>query len=149
MKRFAMIFVVVAFVLAGLSAIRADAMTMAVPPPTSLRVSTNPAENGALVLTYFWTLDCPQDVCMIPQTQEIERNGSLAASIAFTLPTTLHFSTDHNNINVSIGKAAWAPGDCFRIRLVAPAGDGVTGHFTYSDYSNRICLPSGTATPAP
>jgi hypothetical protein len=123
-----------------LSAVRGQDIDEGISAPTALTVIVEGAD-GSLGMTYQWGLDCPQSLCLVPDSVQIERNGILG--------TALPWGQDPNDIRTSaaapytltIAKADWSPGDCFRFRLVAPAGDGKPGHFDYSDFSNKVCVP--------
>ncbi|MGA8534892.1 MAG: hypothetical protein WB615_12360 [Candidatus Tumulicola sp.] len=87
---------------------------------------------------FTWGVYCPQSLCLFPKTMEIERNGTIGSPV----PANVIPSGGTASFAVIVDKDGWANGDCFRIRLVAPAGDGKAGHFDYSDFSEKACAPT-------
>jgi len=144
---------------ANVSAAKPQEIDEGISTPTSLSVSLQPAtvcaidksatcqqqiDGGALGLTFTWSLYCPQTLCLVPKTFEIERSGAVVSSVPMVLNISNLGSAKYA---VLVEKGGWAPGDCFRIRAVGPAGNDKPGHFDYSDFSNKVCEP--TSTPAP
>jgi hypothetical protein len=108
-----------------------------VPPPTALRVQPLQASTGDLGLLYTLNLSCA-GLCIFPKQVEIERNGETLATAAIEL----YPSRDQADYAIFINAKNWKAGDCFRLRMIAPARDGLADHADYSAYSNKLCLPT-------
>jgi hypothetical protein len=113
------------------------ALVTAIAPPVDLRVSSVDATSGTVTLRFSWKMDCPQDVCLMAQSFQAVRNGQVVATAdAGNVPAT---SQQLVSYTITLSAAEWKPGDCFQVRAAAGSASG----FTYSDLSNKVCLPSG------
>lgn len=98
---------------------------------------------GALGLVFTWGYACDESLCLFPSGLQLERNGTIVA----TAPMNADLSKPGGaQYAVLVDPAGWAPGDCFRIRLVA-ASDNKKGTLDYSGFSNKACAPAAAATP--
>ncbi len=74
------------------------------------------------------------------QSFQAVRAGQVVASVdAGEVPDTAQQVVSYT-ITVPVG--SWKPGDCFQVRAVAPAASSNRTELTYSDLSNKVCLPS-------
>ncbi|HEY6326075.1 MAG TPA: hypothetical protein VIW73_06100 [Candidatus Cybelea sp.] len=74
------------------------------------------------------------------QSFQAVRAGQVVASIdAGAVPET---SQQLVSYTITVPAEAWKPGDCFQVRAVAPAASSNRAELTYSDLSNKVCLPS-------
>lgn len=112
------------------------ALVTAIAPPMDLRVSSVDATSGAVALRFSWKMDCPQDICLMAQSFQAMRNGQVVTTVdAGNVPPT---SQQLVSYAITVPAGAWKPGDCFQVRAAAGSANG----FTYSDLSNKVCLPS-------
>ncbi len=114
------------------------ALATAVAAPGNLHVTA--AGSGAVTMQFSWKMDCPQDVCLMAQSFQAVRAGQVVASIdAGDAPDTAQQLVTYT---ITVPAGAWRPGDCFQVRAVAPAASSNRAELTYSDLSNKVCLPS-------
>jgi hypothetical protein len=111
------------------------ALVTAIAAPVDLRATAD-ANSGAIALRFSWKMDCPQDVCLMAQSFQALRAGQVVGSIdAGSVPAT---SQQLLSFTIVVPADAWKPGDCFQVRAAAGSASG----FTYSDLSNRVCMPA-------
>lgn len=114
------------------------ALATAVAAPSNLHVTAT--NSGAVTMQFSWKMDCPEDVCLMAQSFQAVRAGQVVASIdAGAVPET---SQQLVSYTITVPAEAWKPGDCFQVRAVAPAASSNRAELTYSDLSNKVCLPS-------
>lgn len=112
------------------------ALATGVAAPSNLHVTA--LGSGAVSLQFSWKLDCPQDVCLMPELFQAVRSGQVVASVdAGDMPGT---SQQVVAYAITVPASSWKPGDCFAVRAVAPSS--ARAQPIYSDLSNRVCLPS-------
>lgn len=98
---------------------------------------------GGLGLTFAWGFACDESLCLFPSALQLERNGSIVS----TAPMESDLShPSRAQYAVILDGGTWAPGDCFRIRVVA-ASDSKKGTYDYSDFSNKSCAPATMPSP--
>jgi hypothetical protein len=111
------------------------ALVTAIAPPVDLRAAAD-ATSGAITLRFSWKMDCRQDVCLMAQSFQAVRSGQVVASTdAGSVPST---SQQLVSYTITIPAGSWKPGDCLQVRAAAGSASG----FTYSDLSNKVCIPS-------
>lgn len=116
------------------------ALAIAVAAPSGLHVTA--LTSGAVSLQFSWKMDCPQDVCLMAQWFQAVRAGQVVASVdAGDMPAT---SQQVVSYTIAVPAGSWKPGDCFAVRAVAPAASSNRAELTYSDLSNKVCLPAST-----
>ena len=114
------------------------ALATAVAAPSNLHVTAT--GSGAVTMQFSWKMDCPQDVCLMAQSFQALRAGQVVASIdGGDVPDTAQQLVTYT---ITVPAGAWRPGDCFQVRAVAPAASSNRAELTYSDLSNKVCLPS-------
>ncbi|MBV8345312.1 MAG: hypothetical protein JO190_10015 [Candidatus Eremiobacteraeota bacterium] len=114
------------------------ALATGVAAPSSLHVTAT--NSGAVILQFSWKMDCPQDVCLMPQSFQAMRGGQVVASVdAGDVPATSQQLVPYT---IAVPAGSWNPGDCFQVRAVAPAASSNRAELAYSDLSNKVCLPS-------
>ncbi len=99
--------------------------------------------NGGLGLMFAWGFGCDESLCLFPSALQLERNGTVVS----TAPMETDLShPERAQYAAIVDQGSWAPGDCFRIRVVAPS-DSKKGTYDYSDFSNKACVRAATPTP--
>jgi hypothetical protein len=112
------------------------ALATGVAAPSNLHVTA--LSSGAVSLQFSWKLDCPQDVCLMPASFQAVRAGQVVASVdGGDMPAT---SQQVVSYTIAVPATSWKPGDCFAVRAVAPSSGRAEP--IYSDFSNKVCLPS-------
>jgi len=132
---------------------RAGDMDTGVPPFVTLVVTTKPTmacamektdecanrmAAGNIALIFGWRYWCPQTLCLFPDSIQIERNGSLVATVPFK-PNGEHLGGW--TYVLFVAQAGWDPGDCFRLRGRAPAAGSDPSKLLYSAYTDKACVP--------
>jgi hypothetical protein len=116
------------------------ALAIAVAAPSNLHVTA--LSSGAVSLQFSWKMDCPQDVCLMAQSFQAMRAGQVVASVdGGDMPAT---SQQLVSYTITVPAGSWKPGDCFAVRAVAPPAGSNRADLTYSDLSNKVCLPASS-----